>query len=134
MGALELTSLRKAIMTLEKALLAYQKDPKNENNFARDAAIQRFEYTYELCHKMLRRYLEITEPEKEVIDQLTFPDLIRLAAERGLVLNSWDQWAHYRDARNTTSHAYNEDKAIAIVEDIPDFLTEAKFLLKQLER
>ena len=37
-------------------------------------------------------------------------------------------------ARNTTSHAYNEDKAIAIVEDIPDFLTEAKFLLKQLER
>jgi len=46
-----LTPLTKAVASLELALV----QPKNE--FVRDAVIQRFEYTYELCWKMLRRYL-----------------------------------------------------------------------------
>ncbi len=47
-------------------------------------AILRFEYTYELSHKMLKRYFEMTEPNAEMIDQMLFPDLIRTASERGL--------------------------------------------------
>ncbi len=118
MSALNLTSLKKAIASLEKAVIAHQK--KVNDDLIRDAAIKRFEYTYELCSKMLRRHLEITEAE--TVDQLSFPDLIRLAAERGLVEHSWDVWNDYRKARNITNHTYDEEKAQAVSEIIPSLL------------
>src|SRR5689334_22900934 len=106
---LDVSSLEKAIASLHAAVIAYQ--PQESNNFIRDAAIQRFEYTYELAHKMLKRYLEMTEPSAEIIDQMSFPDLIRTASERGLLLSGWDIWKDYRHAHNATSHTYNETKA-----------------------
>ncbi|MFI4918135.1 MAG: nucleotidyltransferase substrate binding protein [Legionellales bacterium] len=39
------------------------------------ASIQRFEYRYELAHKMLKRYLELSEPNAEAIEQMSFSDL-----------------------------------------------------------
>ena len=55
MNRIDFTSLRKAIGTLAKALEAAKLRPKDE--FVRDASIQRFEYTYELCVKSLRHQL-----------------------------------------------------------------------------
>jgi nucleotidyltransferase substrate binding protein (TIGR01987 family) len=130
MSALNLTSLKKAIASLEKAVIAHQK--KVNDDLIRDAAIKRFEYIYELCSKMLRCHLEITEAEAETVDQLSFPDLIRLAAERGLVEHSWDVWNDYRKARNITNHTYDEEKAQAVSEIIPSFLEETKTLLQRL--
>ena len=52
-----LTPLENAINSLNIAFVEYQKD--NSNEFVRDSVIQRFEYTYELCIKMLKRYLEL---------------------------------------------------------------------------
>ncbi len=129
---LDVSSFEKAIASLEEAVTAYQQQSKN--NFIRDAAIQRFEYTYELSHKMLKRYLEITEPSAEVIDQLPFPDLIRTASERGLLTNGWDVWKDYRHARNATSHTYNEAKAKEVYAVIPHFLDEANHLLMELKK
>lgn len=127
---LDLTSFEKAIHSLEVALAAFQKQPTDL--FIRDASIQRFEYTYELCHKMLKRYLEITEPNSELIDQMQFAQLIRTGSERGLLLNGWDTWNKYRYARNLTSHTYNEDKAVEVCQAIPLFFEDAKFLLEKL--
>lgn len=76
---LDVSSLEKAVASLNEAVSAYEQ--KQSNNFIRDAAIQRFEYTYELSHKMLKRYLEIIEPSEEMVDQMSFPDLIRTASE-----------------------------------------------------
>lgn len=67
------------------------------------------------------------------IAQMSFPTLIRTANQRGLLLNDWSVWIEYRDKRNTTSHTYDEMKAIAIVQKIPDFLKDAEFLLTRLE-
>jgi len=39
--------------------------------------IQRFEFTHELSHKMLRRYLKETAASPEEIDRIPFADLIR---------------------------------------------------------
>ena len=103
------------------------------NLFVRDALIQRFEYSYELAHKMLKRFLELTEPNAEDIDQMSFSDLIRTGAERGLLLHSWDIWSSYRAARNLTSHTYNESKAIEVCKIIPEFFKEAEYLLMQLK-
>jgi nucleotidyltransferase substrate binding protein (TIGR01987 family) len=128
----DISSLEKAISSLDEAVSAYLL--QESNNFIRDAAIQRFEYSYELSHKMLKRYLEITEPSAEAVDQMLFPDLIRTASERGLLLGGWDVWKDYRHARNATSHTYDEKKAKAVYQVIPGFLKEASYLLSELKK
>ena len=129
---LDVSSLACAVTSLAEAVEEYQKN--TDNLFVRDASIQRFEYTYELAHKMLKRYLEISEANAETIDQMSFPDLIRTASERGLTLHGWDVWKLYRDARNITSHTYNEKKAVNVCMMIPSFLDEACYLLLTLQQ
>lgn len=129
---LDITSFTKALITLEEALNAYQKNP--ENDFIRDACIQRFEYSYELSHKMLRRYLEMTEPTISVIDDLSFSSLIRLGYERGLLNGEWIIWKSFRDARNITAHTYDENKAMDVFLVIPNFLKEAKYLACSIKK
>jgi len=126
---IDTSSLTKALQTLEVALEAFARAP--EDNFIRDACIKRFEYSYELSHKLLRRYLEATEPNG--VNDLSFPKLIRLGYERALLSESWDLWEGFRDARNTTSHAYNEKKARDVLDKIPAFLKAARFLGGQIE-
>ena len=129
---LDVSSLAKAVTSLTEAVNENSKSPVNL--FVRDATIQRFEYTYELAHKMLKRYLELSEPNAEAIDLMSFPDLIRTASERGLLSHGWDVWKTYRDARNITSHTYNEGKAIHVCTIIPSFLEEARSLLLTLQQ
>jgi nucleotidyltransferase substrate binding protein (TIGR01987 family) len=129
---LDLTSFKKAIHSLNEAVIERTKQERNP--FVRDATIQRFEYTYELTYKMLKRYLELTEANVDLIDQMSFSTLIRTGAEKGLLQNSWDVWSSYRTARNLTSHTYNEAKAIEVCQIIPTFLKEAQFLFDQLQQ
>ncbi len=126
---IDTSSLVKALQTLEVALEAFTRAP--EDQFIRDACIKRFEYSYELSHKLLRRYLEATEPDG--VNDLSFPRLIRLGYERELLSESWDVWEGFRDARNTTSHAYNEKKAGGVLDKIPVFAKAAQFLAAQVE-
>ena len=56
MKKLDLTSLRKALTILQKAIERYGREPEDEE--VRDRVIQRFEYTYELCWKMLSKELQ----------------------------------------------------------------------------
>ena len=56
---LELTSFRKAIDSLSESLDWYNnKSTATPSEILRDSAIQRFEYTYELAWKMMKRWLE----------------------------------------------------------------------------
>lgn len=127
---LDLHSLKKAITSLERALIKYTEDPEDE--FISDSCIQRFEYTYELSHKMLKRYLDMTLPNPEEADELSFPDLIRTGNEKNLLLSDWSIWREYRKARGTTSHTYDEDKAQDVLMMLPNFLKEAQFLYQKL--
>ena len=129
---LDVSSLAKALATLDEALQARRASP--ENKFIRDACIQRFEYCYELSHKMLRRYLEQTEAAPSEIDGLNFPQLIRLGFERGLLAAEWVEWKVFRAARNITSHAYDETKAEQVLAVMPAFLSEAQFLLARIQQ
>ena len=126
---IDLSSLTRALATLDEALAAHARAP--EDKFIRDACIQRFEYSYELSHKMLRRYLE--ETEAAGVRELSFPELIRLGHERALLAESWEIWRDFRDARNATSHAYDERKAGEVLAQIPAFAKAARFLAKQIE-
>lgn len=127
---LDLSSLKKTLASSKEAIHEYEK--QSDNAFIRDATIQRFKYSYELTHKMIKRYLEITESSSEEIDQMSFANLIRTGAEKGLLKSSWDVWSVYRQARNLTSHTYDEKKAVEVCKTIPNFLNDAEYLMMQL--
>jgi nucleotidyltransferase substrate binding protein (TIGR01987 family) len=128
---LDLTSLERAIQRLDEGWLRYQQDISDTQ--IRDGLIQRFEFTYEISHKMLKRHLEMTSPSPALFDGMNFSDLIRSGNERGLLLGNWPQWRTYRDMRARTSHTYDEAIALEVVAGIPAFQQEAAFLLDRLQ-
>lgn len=127
---LDIGSLEKAIVSLQAAIARHDRTPGDD--IVRDGCIQRFEFTYELSHKMLKRFLEATSANPEEVDRLSFQDLIRTGSERGLRLSDWSRWKVYRTARSTTSHTYDEAKAREVFSIVPEFLREAIHLRDRL--
>lgn len=134
---LSTSALEKAIGQLTTSLEYLNSDlAKDVGLYAqfRSASIQSFEYTYELTHKLLKKYLQQTMPSREIVDEMTFSELIRTGYEKGLLGNSWDIWKEYRDARNRTSHTYQEALADDVVEILPSFLLEAQYLCHKIQK
>jgi len=125
-----LTSFEKAINSLKQAIAEYNKD--KSNSFVRDSVIQRFEYTYELSIKMLKRYLESISSSESEVDMMSFNDIIRKANVKGLLSGNLEDWREYRDMRNITSHTYEEEKALQVISVVDRFLYDAEFLLNRL--
>ena len=131
---LDLSSLEKACEALDLALKVYDKsllpDDNSEKVLLRDGVIQRFEFTYELCWKMLKRYLE--EYSLEKADGLNNRELFRIGWEQGLVSDP-EKWFHYMKMRNQTSHVYDNAKAEAVYASAREFLPDAQYLLQHLK-
>jgi len=128
---LDLSSFRKALASLDRGVLRAVEAPQDEE--LRDAVIQRFEYSYELAWKMLKRHLEQVVPDPARIDGLSYRELIREAAERGL-LPEVEPWFEYRHQRNMTSHTYHAAAAQRVFETALGFREAARSLLQELER
>jgi nucleotidyltransferase substrate binding protein (TIGR01987 family) len=133
---LDLTSLKKAITSLEKAITiaTAQKNDKKDNDLnevIRAGVIQNFEFTYELCWKFIKRWLEINI-NNTIIDGLTRKELFRLAAENRLI-DKPEGWFFYHKARNETSHTYNPEISQNIYLAALRFINDAKLLLLALE-
>lgn len=128
--SLDISPLINAIARLSEGLQRYQQDISDIQ--IRDGLVQRFEFTYEISHKMLKRYLEQSSASPDQFDTMPFADLIRTANEQGLLQGNWPAWRGYRDMRSKTSHTYDEDIALQVVAGIPAFLAEAQFLAAQL--
>ena len=131
MTKFDITPLNRAVARLDEGLIRYQTDISDLQ--IRDGLIQRFEFTYEISHKILKRYLELTSANPQEFDGMTFQDLIRTGNEKSLLLGNWQNWKQYRDMRSRTSHTYDEDIALQVVEGIPQFLEEVKFLQQSLQ-
>ena len=134
---IDLSSFSKAITQLEEALVyaasdLAASDPRLARHL-RAAAIQAFEFTYELSFKTLRRYLADTDPNPKTIDELDFSGLVRAGFARGLLNEEIAVWRKFREDRGTTSHAYDNDKAQEVFDHIPKFLAEAKSLRDRIE-
>lgn len=134
---LDLSSLVKANLELVEALKYYNSELALQDTalrrHLRAGTIQAFEFTYELTIKFIRRYLEISEPSREYIAAMTYPNLIRTANEKGLLKSDISIWKKYREKRNITSHTYDEDEAQNVMAIIPSFILDAQFLLQQLQ-
>lgn len=118
-----LTPFRKALASLEEVIA----QPKND--FIRDATIQRFEYTYELAWKMIKRHLDWAGFSDTAA--LSRKDLFREAAKIGLIPDP-ERWFDYNRARNESSHAYNQEIAEDVYKIARDFLPDAAALLAAL--
>ena len=134
---LNLSAFIKAINQLEESLVYYHSDLVQQDagliQHMRAAAIQAFEFTYELAWKMLKRYLVLTEPNPSEVEELSFPDLIRTGCERGLLQSELSVWKSFRQDRSMTSHTYDDLKAQEVFDHIPLFLKVAQALLVILQ-
>ncbi len=129
---LDIRNFENAIDRLTEGLDRYRREPTDTQ--IRDGLVQRFEFTYELGTKTLKRYLEWASATPGIYDMMAFADRIRSANEVGLLLTDWTTWRRYRDMRGKTSHAYDEAIAIEVVAGIPGFLEEMIFLRDELRR
>ena len=134
---LDVRSLEKALSQLEQSLSYLQSslaagDPGLRAQF-RAAAIQGFEYTYELAVKMMRRQLAQIAPVPAELAEMAFKDFVRRAADAGLVLDPGSFFL-YREIRNITAHTYDEAKAEKVLGVLEGFRKDVLFLLKELKR
>ncbi|MDD5687020.1 MAG: nucleotidyltransferase substrate binding protein [Elusimicrobia bacterium] len=134
--ALDLSSLRRAVNSLERAAKvasAIIKGPVNtdQEEVIRAGVIQNFEFTFELCWKFIKRWLELNVAGANV-DGITRKELFRMAAESQLIDNV-ESWIVYNISRNETAHTYNETKAEDVYESAVKFVKDSKALLKVLE-
>ena len=127
---IDLGSLERAVASLARAVERSSAVPADTE--LRDAVIQRFGYTYELSWKLLKRRIEADHPSPENVDRMSFKELLREGAERGLV-REVGAWIAYRESRNLTSHTYDEDAAVQVHATALTFLDDARALLAELE-
>lgn len=136
--ALDLSSIRKAILSLERALrVSALKDADteidpDEMELIMAGVIQHFEFTYELCWKFMKRWLE-EQVSPNVADGVPRIELFRIAAEN-LLIEDVQQWMNFHRARNQTSHIYDQDVSEKVYETAKAFLPYAKQFLSSLEQ
>lgn len=113
-----LQQLQKASAALKAALDAPLDD------ITRDATIQRFEFCVELAWKAIKKKMGIASVSPKTV--------IREAAQEKLITDP-ETWLLYIDARNLSSHTYNEALACQVYETAKNFYPDLVLLLKNLE-
>lgn len=95
----------------------------------RAGVIQHFEFTYELCWKFMRRWIE---ENVGFVDGVARIELFRRAAEN-LLIEDVAKWVEYHKSRNLTTHTYNTGTADTVFLKSNEFLQDAKKFLISLK-
>jgi nucleotidyltransferase substrate binding protein (TIGR01987 family) len=136
--SLELSSLKKAINSFNRSIAVISKKLSEDNQdydeieTIKAGVIQNFEFTYELCWKFMKRWIE-SNIGSEIVDGVTRIELFRVSAENRLI-SDVDIWMKYHRARNQTSHIYDEEISESVFQIAISFLIDAKNLLSNLEK
>ncbi|MGI6784712.1 MAG: nucleotidyltransferase substrate binding protein [Aminivibrio sp.] len=134
--ALILESLANAVSNLENAIskcgdeAALSGLDEVTKNIIKAGIIQYFEFTYELCWKFMKRWIELNV-SPEITGGVSRRELFRLAAENLLILDV-EQWMRYHHARNLASHTYEEYTADEVFIIAKLFSPDARRLLETL--
>lgn len=115
-----LESLESALARLRDALA----QPKSQ--WTRDAAIQRFEFTFELTWKAIQR-----TASREGLDCPSPRQAIRAAATLAWIPDD-AVWLDMLDDRNRSSHTYSEATAETIYSHLPTYAAAIAALLGQI--
>ena len=132
---LDYSSLESAVAQLQGSFDYLHSDLARDDAGLREqfraATIQAFEFTYELAVKMVRRQLAQVVANPDALRMIDFADLMRDAAEAGLVRDA-PSWMRYREMRNRTSHTYDASRAEETVAAMDEFLRDVRHLLNAL--
>ena len=127
-GIFDYSSLVKACKRLEEVLERY--NLYNQDDVIRDSVIQRFEFTYSIALKTIRKYFIERAFIVEDVNQMSFNDMIRTANQLKILKSDLELWTKFREMRNLTSHTYNEELALKVVDVVPAFYEEVEYLIK----
>ena len=120
-------NLKKAFLKLEEAAERYDEN----DDIIRDSLIQRFEFTYELCHKTLHEFMKY---EGIYIDS-SFPRAVFKKAYASNLISDERVWINLLEDRNLTSHIYNEKASDEIAHRIlSDYISAIGELILNLEK
>ncbi len=115
-----LESLKKADRRLKGAAKA------RPTKLNRDATIQRFEFTFELCWKVIQEYVK-----DQGLDARSPKQSIREGAKIG-ILDNPEEWFEYLECRNLSAHTCNEETADRVYRRAVKFPVEVKLLLSRI--
>ncbi len=133
---LELTHLRDSIQALDDLLAAAQDEVRMgmltdvERMGIQAGVVKNFEITYELCWKLIARWLNMNVTPG-IADGITRRELFRLAAESRLIADV-EGWMQHHSARNSTVHIYDRKRALQVYRATGEFLCDARSLLRAL--
>lgn len=93
---------KKALATLTKGIRQYQE--KGLSELEKQGVIQGFEFTHELCWKVMQDFLK----DQGETNLYGSKDVTRLAFNRGIISDG-EQWMNMITDRNLSSHTYQEE-------------------------
>lgn len=134
---IELGALRTVLASLQSSheLVQapwFQAQTQEVQNTLMAGVFRNFQFVYGIGVKTLRRRLEIDAAVPSEVDALGFRDMLRRAAEQGL-LDDVEAWFRYRELRNITAHTYDSTRAQEVYLRTLDFILSAHSLLEHLE-
>ena len=101
----------------------------------RAACIKESELVLEQSGKLLRKWLASFFASNSMADKIAFKDLFRWAAKCDLLANeSVERWLFYRDLRNSTAHDCGERLAEDSLNQLSQFIADARALADALDR
>lgn len=124
--ATDCENLRKTLANLEAQYDHLNNLPADSEQLTvegiRESVIQRFEICYDVTWTTLRRYLrdELRLPEVPSSPKPVF----RIAAQNRLLDDSASRWQLYAKTRVETTHMYDEEKVLAALALIPEFIVD----------
>lgn len=131
MENLDFTALENSLQRLGEVVEIYKKKP--QDTIVRDSLIQRFEFTYSITLKTLRKYFIERAFIVDDVNKLSFNEMVRTAMQLNLLKSDLAKWTEFREMRNLTSHTYDENVALKVSGIVPDFYEEITYLLKELK-
>jgi nucleotidyltransferase substrate binding protein (TIGR01987 family) len=137
-SSLDLGALQNAIASLEDGLAVvsdigwFNAQTLPVQNTLIAGVIQNFEFVYEVSVKMIKRVIELESASPNEVDETNFREVLRVAAEKGLIANV-EAWFKYRKMRNITAHTYDHEKAQQVYRGTLEFIVDARDLLQKLE-
>jgi nucleotidyltransferase substrate binding protein (TIGR01987 family) len=118
----QIEDLKKAKSRLSEAI------SQQKTDITRDATIQRFEYTFELSWKIISGILK-----EKGTSFYGMKSLFRDAGRMGIIDNV-EEWFEYLEARNLTTHTYDEVIAEQVYSTAQKFSNNLDTIIAQLEK
>ena len=121
-GNISITPLLKAYESFKKAVSNAQTE------LERDGALQRFEFTYELLWRTLKKILsfrgiKVNSPR----------EAFRASASENLI-DDLEFWFDAIKKRNETTHTYDEDLSIVVYDFLPEYEGELTKVINTIKK